>query len=162
MTEVTKLSKEAEINSLLLPLLDRQLLLPAVTIAEMIPFQAPQKDDDSFPDWYLGDIGWRQLRIPVVSYEVMSGDRMPPSGLSCRIAVLNNTGVSERLSFVGLLTQGIPRLSRVGADEVHEVKDAATKTFDLMHVTHAGEQLIIPDVSAMQQAVLDLILSLQP
>lgn len=161
MTEVKKLNKEADINSLLLPLADRQLLVPAVTIAEMIPFQAPQKDNGSLPGWYLGDIVWRQLHIPVVSYEVMCGDNMPPSGLSCRIAVLNNTGVSQRLPFLGLLTQGIPRLSRVGADEIHEVENHQTQAFDFMHVRHAGEQFIIPDVSAMQQAVLDG-LSLQP
>lgn len=161
MTEVKKLGNETEINSLLLPLVDRQLLLPAVTIAEMIPFQEPQKDDAALPDWHLGDIVWRQLRIPVVSYEVMSGDRMPPRGFNCRIAILNNTGVSERLSFLGVLTQGIPRLSRVGADEIHEVDNAEAKAFDFMYVKHAGEELIIPDVSAMQQAVLDVSFSLQ-
>lgn len=155
MNEVKKLSNESEISSLLLPLVGRQLLLPAVTVAEMIPYQLPQKGDHESPRWYLGDIVWRHARIPCVSYELMCGDEMPPTGTACRIAVLNNTGVSEQLSFLALLTQGIPRLSRVTSEEIHEVADVERKPFDFMHVTHAGELLVIPDVRAMQQAVLD-------
>lgn len=156
MNEVKKLANEAEVSSLLLPLVGRQLLLPAVTVAEMIPYQEAEHTDFDRPEWYLGDILWRQRRIPLVSYEVMCGDPMPPRGMACRIAILNNTGVSERLSFLGMLIQGIPRLSRVGSDEIHEITAVDAKAFDLMHVKHAGEELIIPDVSAVQQAVLDI------
>jgi len=156
MNEVKQLSSETEINSLLLPLAGRQLIVPAVTVAEMIPYQEPQKENQDLPAWYLGEIVWRHSRVPCVSYELMCGDDVPSGNASCRIAVLNNSGVSERLPFLAVLTQGIPRLSRVGAEEIHEVADAELKTFDFMHVKHAGEELVIPDVASIQQAVLDM------
>jgi chemosensory pili system protein ChpC len=144
----------SEVSSLLIPLAHRQLLVPTATVAEIVPYRAPQHHPES-PDWYLGDIVWREQRIPLISYEVLCGDAMPPYAMSCRIAVLNNTGVDESLPFLGLAAQGIPRLSRVKPDEVHEREDAQPERFDLMHVSHAGESVVIPDVTALQQAFLD-------
>jgi chemosensory pili system protein ChpC len=144
----------SEVSSLLIPLAGRQVLVPAVTVAEMIPFRKPEHDPDT-PDWYLGDIVWREQRIPLISLEVLCGEAMPSYSNRCRIAVLNNAGVDDSLSFLGLATQGIPRLSRVKADEVHELENVPLKRFDLMHVSHAGEDLVIPDVVALEQAFVD-------
>lgn len=143
-----------EIASLLIPLVDRQLIIPTVTVAEMVPFQPPKRDPEA-PDWYLGDVIWREQAIPIVSYEVMCGEAMPSYTSTCRLAILNNTGVSPELPFLGLATQGIPRLSRVKADEISEQEGADLKRFDLMAVYHAGESVVIPDVSAIETAFLD-------
>ncbi|MGQ9424935.1 chemotaxis protein CheW [Gilvimarinus sp. F26214L] len=158
MTEAKKIENQsqADIASLLIPLVGRQLLVPTVTVAEMVPFQAPERNPES-PDWYLGDVIWRQERIPVVSYEVMCGEAMPGYDRGSRIAVLNNVGVDPSLSFIGLATQGIPRLARVKAEEIHQSDDAQLKRFDLMHASHAGEILVIPDVQALQQAFIDYL-----
>ncbi|MEX1032825.1 MAG: chemotaxis protein CheW [Cellvibrionaceae bacterium] len=144
----------SEVASLLIPLADRQLLLPTVTVAEMVPYTKPERDPEA-PDWYLGDIMWREARVPLVSYEVMCGEPMPSFNGKSRIAVLNNTGVDEKLPFLAIATQGIPRLSRVKAEEIHELEGAKLALFDLMHVTHAGESVVIPDVAALEQAFLD-------
>jgi len=147
-------TQDTEVSSLLIPLVGRHLLVPAVTVAEMVPFRKPERDPEA-PDWYLGDIIWREERIPLVSLEVLCGEAMPAYDGSSRIAVLNNAGVDESLSFLALATQGIPRLSRVKAEEIHEVEGAALKPFDLMHVSHAGETLVIPDVAGLEQAFID-------
>lgn len=144
----------SEVSSLLIPLVGRHLLVPAVTVAEMVPFRNPERDPES-PDWYLGDIMWREQRVPLITLEVLSGEAMPAYDSHCRIAVLNNAGVDDSLPFLGLATQGIPRLSRVKADEVHELENAQLRRFELMHVSHAGEDLVIPDVVALEQAFID-------
>lgn len=144
----------SEVSSLLIPLATCQLLLPTVTVAEMIPYRGTERDPES-PEWYLGDIEWREQRVPLVSYEVMCGGLMPVYGPNCRIAVLNNAGVDENLPFLGLATQGIPRLSRVKPEEIHQQEDATAERFELMHVTHAGESVLIPDVAALEQAFID-------
>lgn len=141
---------------MLIPLVARQLLLPAVTVAEIIPYRGPERDPDR-PDWYLGDFDWREQRVPLVSYEVMCGEAMPLYNVDCRIAVLNNAGVDESLPFLGLATQGIPRLSRVKPGEIHKVESTKAGRFELMHVTHAGESVLIPDVAALEQAFFDYI-----
>ena len=143
-----------EVASLLIPLVDRLLLVPTVTVAEMIPYVDPMRNADA-PDWYLGDVGWRELQVPLISFEVINGEAKPNYDNRCRIAVLNNTGVDENLPFLGLATQGIPRLSRVKADEIQELENKKLKRYELMAVSHAGESVIIPDISALEQALKD-------
>jgi len=65
-----------EVPSLLIPLAHSQLLVPTVTVAEMIPFQWPDHDSEA-PDWYLGNIMWREQSVPLVCYEVLNGEAMP-------------------------------------------------------------------------------------
>lgn len=156
MSEAKKIDKQAvsEVSSLLIPLVGRHLLVPAVTVAEMVPYRDPEHDPEA-PDWYLGDFTWREERVPLISLEVLCGEAMPAYNSRCRIAVLNNAGVDDSLAFLGLATQGIPRLSRVKADEVHELENPKLKPFDLMHVSHAGERFVIPDVAALEQAFID-------
>ena len=141
-----------EVASLLIPVVDRLLLIPTVTVAEMVSYQEPLHNPQA-PDWYLGDVGWREQQVPLVSFEVINGEPKPSYNNRCRIAILNNTGVDEKLPFLALATQGIPRLSRVKADEIQELEDKKLKRFELMAVMHAGESVIIPDVSALEQAL---------
>lgn len=157
MTEAKKIENRnvGEVTSLLIPLASRNLLLPTVTVAEIVPYKTPERRPD-MPDWYLGDIVWREQRTPLVSYEAMCGEAMPAYDSRCRIAVLNNAGVDESLPFLGVATRGIPRLSRVKGEEIHALEnDSPKKHFDLMHATLAGEPVVIPDVAALQQAFLD-------
>lgn len=144
----------SEVASLLVPVVDRLLLVPTVTVAEMIPYQEPLHDPET-PDWYLGNVGWRERQVPMVSFEVMCGEAKPSYNVSCRIAILNNTGIDDSLPFLAIATQGIPRLSRVKAEEIQENEGAQLKRFELMSVSHAGETVIIPDVSALESAILE-------
>lgn len=143
-----------EVASLLIPVAGRQLLVPTVTVAEMIPYRNPEPVDGA-PSWYLGNIVWREQPVPLLCYEVLNGDPKPGYNSGCRIAVLNNTGVDESLPFMAIPTQGIPRLSRVKPEEISQREDLETKEFDLMAVFHAGESVIIPNVEALERAYLN-------
>lgn len=157
MTDVQALENQgtSEVASLMIPIASGLLLVPTVTVAEMVPFKFPEKAD-GLPDWYLGNFRWRDQMIPMISIEGLNGEEVPAFSSDCRIAVLNNTGVDERLPFLGLATQGIPRLSRVKAEEIHQTEDVELKTFDLMSVYHAGESVIIPNIEAIEKAILKL------
>ncbi len=146
-----------EVASLMIPIVDRVLLVPTVTVAEMIPYQEPMRNPEA-PDWYLGDFGWRERQVPLVSFELINGEAKPNYGSGCRIAVLNNTGVNEKLPFLGIAAQGIPRLSRVKADEIQEMEGKSLRRYELMAVSHAGEEVIIPDVTALEQAIVEYII----
>jgi len=157
MNDVQTLENQAilEVASLMIPIASGLLLVPTVTVAEMVPFKYPDKEE-GLPDWYLGNFKWRDQMIPMVSIEGLNGEAVPTFSSESRIAVLNNTGVDERLQFIGLATQGIPRLSRVKAEEIHQTEDAELKPFDLMSVYHAGESVIIPDIEAIEKAIIKL------
>lgn len=145
-----------EVASLLIPITGRLLLLPTVTVAEMVPFAEPLHNPNT-PDWHLGEISWREHQIPLISFELINGESKPMYSSSCRIAILNNTGVNEKLPFLAIATQGIPRLSRVKADEIQEIEGQQLKHYELMAVNHAGESVIIPNVSGLEQTLIDFV-----
>jgi chemosensory pili system protein ChpC len=59
-----------EIPSLLVPMSGCKLVLPTVSVAEMVVYQAPQVSLDSSsetPQWFLGNFLWRGVQVPMVS-----------------------------------------------------------------------------------------------
>lgn len=146
--------RQEEVASLMIPLAGRVLLVPTVTVAEMAPYISPEPEADS-PDWLLGYYRWREQRVPLLSYEVLNGEALAPPLPQSRVAVFNNTGVSDELPFIAVATQGIPKLARVNPDEISELEDAVKKPFDTMHVSLTGEAAVIPNITALEQVYLD-------
>ena len=142
-----------EIPCLMLPLAGRTLLVPTVSIAEMVSYSAPQAVDQA-PDWLLGMVEWRNLQVPVLSFEVLNGEANPGTAQRSRLAVFNNTGVSDELPFIALPTQAIPKLIRVSGQDI-SVSDEGNQPFDRMRVDVEDETLVIPDISSLEQAYVE-------
>lgn len=143
-----------EVASLLVPLAEKQLLMPNVTVAEIVPMGQISPIEGA-PDWLLGEFTWRELSVPLLSFEVINGHSRPALTGRCRVAVLNTTGLSDSLGFIALLTQGLPRLARVTPEEITERQGASCDPYDEMVVSWAGETAIIPSVARLEQAYLD-------
>lgn len=143
-----------EIASLLIPLRDRLLLLPNVSVAEIVPVSQVSPVND-VPEWYLGNCVWREQKVPIISFEALNGEEKANVNQRTRFAVLNSTGLSDDLPFIAIVTQGIPRLARVSEEEISR-REEACKPFELMCVSWAGEDAIIPDLGRMEQAFLNL------
>lgn len=146
--------KVMEIASLLVPLQAGQLLLPNVSVAEIIPIAQVTSVSGS-PVWFLGTFVWREQKIPLLSFESMNGENKSGLHNRARFAVLNNTGLSSDLPFMAIVTQGLPRLARVNEEEISAHESDDLKPFEMMHVSWAGEEAVIPDIARMEQAVLD-------
>lgn len=144
-----------EVASLLMPIANRLLLLPHATVAEIVPIGQIASVEDA-PPWLLGNFLWRELEVPLISFEAINGHDRPALDSRSRIAVLNATGRSEELGFIAILTQGLPRLARVSAEELAVAEQTLTEPFDKMPVQWAGEEAAIPDVAKLEQAYLDL------
>lgn len=144
-----------EVACLMVPVTGRMLLMPSVSVAEMVPFTAVSPIANS-PDWLLGHYYWREQQVPLLSFEQINGEPRPDLHGQCRVAVLNNTGQSESLPFIGIMTQGIPRLARVVESEIQYLENADIKPYEQMQVSIAGEDAFIPNISALEKAYLDL------
>ena len=146
---------DEEIPCMLVPMGDYFLLLPTVTVAEMAPVN-PLHEIAETPDWFLGFYDWRNLKVPVLSLDILNGGSKQDINDRGRIAVLNNTGVNNSIPFIALHTQGIPRMARIGPKDIEENTEEAKKPFDLMAVTVGMEPFVIPDVSAMEEVYSQL------
>lgn len=145
-----------EVASLLIPLGGHSMLLPNVTVAEIVPSSQVQQVQDA-PSWYLGNCLWRELTVPLLCLEALNGNEVPGINTRSRFAVLNTTGMHEHLPFIALLTQGLPRLARVSEDEISEREGVARRRYDLMQVSWAGEQAVIPDINAIETTFLEYL-----
>lgn len=150
-------SKKAEIPSLIIPIAQRNVLLPTVSVAEMLPFVKPQLRHTDLLPWFLGNVQWRGVSVPMFSYERINGDEPAAIKATSQMAILNSTGVSSSLPFLCFPTQGIPRLSRVAPDSIKEDRQQVASAFDQMNVLVNGEAVAIPDVSKIEQALVDLL-----
>lgn len=145
----------SELATLLIPVNGKQLVLPNVAVAEIIPFIAPEAVDD-VPNWFLGHFVWRKIRVPLVSFEAINDEPFLGNIRSRRIAVLNGIVGNTEIPFCGLVTQGVPRLMRVLPDEVAVDEEAIVGPAEICRVLVSGERAAVPDVDFIQQQVLSL------
>ena len=146
---------ETELATLLIPVSGRQLILPNVTVAEIIPFVEPELEDD-VPTWFLGRFTWRSQQIPLISFEAINEEPFASQSRQRRIAVLNGL-VGEQLPFCGIVTEGAPRLMRVMPDEIVNDESQAIGPAEIARVVVSGEPAAIPNVEFIQQQMISLL-----
>lgn len=139
------------ITALLVPLADRTLLLPNVAVAELIPYRAPQFAHGT-SDWFLGQVPWRDLTLPLLSFEAASGGQVE-TGSRARVAVLNALGGRDHVKFIALLVQGIPRSIKIDAGLARS--DVTLAPLELDAVNLGDVQARIPDLVALEQKLAD-------
>ena len=146
-----------QVDCLMIPINDRQLLLPNVTVAEIIPFSQLLTTNSSI-DWVLGRLQWRGVSIPVICYEMLNGSPAPRPSPNARFAVINGVGNNPHMPFYAVLVQGIPKLKKVEEKDIQEV-DAMVGmgAMDQMSVSVEGEAAFIPDLDLLEQQLLSVL-----
>lgn len=145
-----------QIATLLIPVGGKQLVLPNVAVAEIIPFVEPVPEDD-VPTWYLGSFTWRNTLVPLVSFEAINDEPFATRSHNRRIAILNNVIGDPTLPFCGILTEGLPRLMRLLPDEIANDEEAIVGPAEIGRVLVNGERASIPNVAYIQQQILRLL-----
>lgn len=143
------------LNSLLVPLHGRQLLLPNVTVAEVVSYAELMPVTDQ-PAWLMGVLDWRGIKVPVVSYEVLSGDMAPRE--TARVAVMNGIA-GKGISFYAIVVQGIPRQAKVKLSEIEDMDAPASQMgpLDYLQVRWHGELAVIPELDRLEEQLLSVI-----
>lgn len=140
------------LTGLLMPLADRMLLMPNVAVAELIPYRAPQAVQ-GMPAWFLGQVQWRDLSLPLLSFEAASNGQAQPVSNTARVAVLNAVGGRDHVKFIALLVQGIPHSIKVDASLARA--DVALAPLELDAVNLGDVQARIPDLVGLEQKLAD-------
>ncbi|MAK75153.1 MAG: chemotaxis protein, partial [Pseudomonadales bacterium] len=61
------------LNSLIVPLRERLLLLPNVAVAELVGYRLSEEASGG-PDWFLGRTLWRDQPVPMVDLDLLMGE----------------------------------------------------------------------------------------
>lgn len=140
------------IHSQLITTGQQVLLLPNTAVAEIVHYSAPQPADNA-PEWLLGTMEWRGLRLPVISFERAAGESPSDVGTGQRIAVINGVHNDDSLQFYALVIDGNPRLINVGAESISKSADGESARLQLQQVTVNNIAAVIPDLSALEQLI---------
>ena len=152
MTEET-----TEVYSLLIPLAEQRLLIPRSNVMEVASLNALENSQGTVP-WLLGSMEWEGSLVPVVSFEGLCGDDIPPTAGRSRVVLfrcLTNTLSSRAF---GLVSQGFPQLVRVKEDALElEERRFGESLPVLCQVTMASQSPLIPDIEKLEQLISDAL-----
>jgi chemosensory pili system protein ChpC len=139
---------EDRIRSLWVPLREMNLLLPNMAVAEIGSYRTPEEVPGA-PDWFLGMVRWRTLRIPVISLESLCGLTIPTNPVFSRLMIVNSVRPGSRVEYFGIVTAGLPGLMQFGYETASRVE--ALPQQGLQCVVQVGSELaVIPDLDGLQ------------
>lgn len=122
------------------------MLLPNSAIAEVLAFEQPEPFRKG-PPWLLGELAWQGWQVPVVCFEQILNKKLrtiltPKS----RILVIKTLGESTQVNYVGLLVQGLPKLTRVTPDTLEEVQADDLPGVLFSRIRIDGQEAVIPEL----------------
>lgn len=144
------------IHCLTIPLHEETALLPNAAIAEVIAYKRATPIDDA-PEWLLGFFEWREKKVPLISFEAVSGKNIEEAKKNSRIAVLNTLNGSVQLPYIGILSQGIPSLAIVQEEGLKDKSDAGEKRASVSaFVELGGIDVVIPNLDDIERRLKQL------
>ena len=153
---------------LLLPLQEKNILLPSSAIAEIIPYEKPKTIPD-IPKWLLGILNWRGIHIPLVLLEKFeshlvwntqaSEEAMEDPTRKHHIAILNrvykiqNDG-NNQYPFFSIVLKNVPKLYRISNEGVKMVNQySETDSRFIMEVKVQNDYAFIPDLPSLWKMI---------
>lgn len=150
-----KVDLPEQVASLLLQMKAVVLLLPNVVVAEIVGISNIEKIAEK-PEWYLGHIKWRDINIPLVSYEGINELAIADINNASRIVIVNGIGGNSSLPFYGLVCQGIPRLTRVFPREMSQ-EERSSHLADHINLSVNGEAVILPALERIEKTIISAL-----
>ena len=145
----------AEVSCLILPLRTVQLVVPALCVAEVLPWRT-LVPLPAGPRWCAGTLNWHGAVIPVIDHEAIDAAEGAEGSLAGRcLAVINRTTPDAAWPFYALVVHGIPRLVQVAQVDLAAERGPEVPG-ELLRVRVGTELLVIPDLAALERHVARL------
>ncbi|MGK0221908.1 MAG: chemosensory pili system protein ChpC [Limisphaerales bacterium] len=150
---VELVKEDDELTCVLIPTSGKQLLLPNVCVAEIVPWRRI-KVLNGGPEWCLGFTGWRGLTIPVVDYSGF--DKLEPMNTNNRcMVVMNRARTVNSLPFYALAAQSLPYMVQLVEEDLENDNQNLGQA-DVMHVKMGESISVIPDLGFIERQVSEL------
>lgn len=143
------------VRCLALPIVGERILLPNAVVAEVFAAGAVSATADG-PEWLLGSLPWRGLVLPLVCMEAAVGGASLAPGARSKVVVINALSGNESLENYAILVQGIPHQVMATDQTVAlEQPPNGARPFVVADLRVEGEKAFIPDLDAVEKALLD-------
>ena len=144
-----------ELACVLIPLVDTHLLLPNVSIAEILPWRRVKSLPDA-PPWCLGLLGWRGETVPVIQFETLNGASATVAGAHGRcLLIMNRSRHNNGREFYALVSAGLPRIVHLGNDDVQNHVTKLGRA-ELASLKVGIETAVVPNLSYIEEQLRTL------
>ncbi len=148
---------EDTVRCLVLPIVGEKILVPNAVVAEVFAVNDVTPVGGG-PEWLLGNVAWRSHALPLVCMEAALGGARCEVGSRSKVVVMNALSGNESLANYAVLVQGIPH--QVLATEHTVALDTpitGARPFAAVDLQIEGERAFIPDLDAVEEALLDVV-----
>lgn len=143
-----------ELACVMIPLGDTHLLLPNVTIAEILPWRRIKPLPDG-PKWCLGLLGWRGETVPVIQFEALNGVENFDGGRSRCLLIMNRARRSTGRAFYGLASSGLPRIVHLSDDDLQN-RSVRLGPAEVAALRVGTESAVVPNLSFIEEQLATL------
>ena len=138
-----------ELACVMIPLADTHLLLPNVTIAEILPWRRI-KPLPNGPKWCLGLLGWRGETVPVIQFEAMNGGSLTDASRSRCLLIMNRARRANGRAFYGLASTGLPRIVHLSDDDLDN-RAVRLGPAEVAALNVGTEPAVVPNLSFIEE-----------
>lgn len=140
------------IRCMLLPLESGFLLLPNVSVAEVIAYVEPNKGTYQ-NEVLMGSIDWRGIIVPILSFEKACGIKSGEKSSRDRVAIIYNPNGDKDKPYLGVKLKDIPRAFNATAETLeHDLKNESLQLVKYQ-ITHNDERVLIPDIDGLFELI---------
>jgi len=140
---------EDRLLSALVALQDRQLLVPDNLLVDVTPLGGLIVESHK-EGWILGHKYWRNMRIPVVCFENLSGGSLKKHSEKACIVILNRSSEHESQNFWGLLVQDEPHRLTLREEDIEAV-NAQLSQSEIAAVRVHGKEASVPNLVFVEE-----------
>jgi chemosensory pili system protein ChpC len=151
---------KTEIRTLIATLTGGHILVPGSVVAGVISYTDVRTLKDS-PDWLMGELGWNDWSLPVISFASMAGYcEKEEATARNRVLVIKSLSQSTITPYLGILISGIPRMKKVSAGSLTSPKKIKGHPSVFREVTLGDQSALIPDLDELTRIVEQTVAAL--
>ncbi len=151
-----------QVNSLLLPVIGTVLLVPQLSVAEVLSSNDLSAEDvrldktPGSPHGY-GWVHWRDQNVPLLSFDSIYSGQRPSLDQDLKIVICNTVFAATATGFYALVVTGFPRALRLNMDTKMAVEGSMSDLQGVqMRVMIDGEEVLVPDFEFIEQVVCEI------
>ncbi|MDM8564613.1 chemotaxis protein CheW [Candidatus Halobeggiatoa sp. HSG11] len=141
------MSNKNFVRCLLIPLGDKQILLPSAVIAEVYPYQEP-KPIAKQPDWLLGIFEWRNQQVPLITIEKFLST-IKDSSKKCRSVILYGLESNKSMPFYALTATDIPKPLLIKEEDLTTPSFKPNKNY-VFNIMYDGQTIWLPNLTNIE------------
>lgn len=145
----------SELSCVLIPLDGTRLLLPNISVAEILPWRRVKALADG-PEWCLGLLGWRGETIPVVRFESLNGGGAAARKAGRCMIVMNRARTANGPPFYAIAAEGLPRMLQLTADDLSNESGRLGQA-ESVAVRLGTESAVIPNLDFLETKIATLL-----